>query len=981
MKTRNWNTASTDETQRRISQLLNTILGVSFIATIIYGLVLLVLSPTFYMSLVMILFILIHLGLTWALGSRGYLTVASLSITIGLWIALTISFYFTGGVTNPSISGYMLIIVMAGLLLGGRASLAFAAATFLALTLLLSLEINGRLPFFPQEASLLWESYTIQNLYSLVMATLLHLTTHSIEQGFQRDKEITATLRTTNTHLEHEIEAKQFIEKALRESETRYRILVEHAPDAILVVDVDSGRIIDVNQSAIKLFGYSRNELLNTTPLTLIAPHQAEGLPATEIVTTLITRALQGELPVVEWLAHNRNQVPFFCEVRLALLTTSPRRLLRYSILDIQERKQAEEREHQEKQRLEQIISAIPAAVIISAQDDRQTILWLNELGARYAGLPAEQLIGQSALDYYADDEIKIEMFSHLLKIGHLHHFEIRLRNALGLITWNRVSIAPFAYLGQPAHLSIIINTQKLKIAEEALRESEERFRIFAETSFNGIVITINGKAVEMNESFAHMFGYTREELLGKTPADVFTAESAQRVYAYMKHNHEGVLEVTGVRKDGSTLPVEVTAKTIVYKGQAARLAGIRDLTQRELQAEALRQMQKIESLGLLAGGVAHDFNNLLVAILGQASVALAKMRYEEAARPHIEKMKKAAERAAALTHQLLAYSGGGQFNMQTVQLNDLIQENIHLFEVALSPSVRLETNLDPHLPPIEADAGQMQQVLMNLIINGAEAIQNDDGYVHLSTQILWLEGEEKERHYWRLTGQPLSPGPYVCLQAEDNGIGMDEALLARIFDPFFTTKATGRGLGLAAVLGIMRGHQGGISVTSQLGRGTRYSLLFPALVSPSTQIEELAEMPAPPPETQTILVIDDERWVREAMDDILSLDGFTVFAAADGQTGLRLFQEHHTSINLVILDLSMPGLSGEATYKRFRQIEPQIKIVLSSGYSEKEVIPRFQNDVLTTFLQKPYDQHQLIRTVRQALTAQPPPPAPPDEK
>ncbi|MBP8000733.1 MAG: PAS domain S-box protein [Chloroflexi bacterium] len=981
MKTRNWNTASTDETQRRISQLLNTILGVSFIATIIYGLVLLVLSPTFYMSLVMILFILIHLGLTWALGSRGYLTVASLSITIGLWIALTISFYFTGGVTNPSISGYMLIIVMAGLLLGGRASLAFAAATFLALTLLLSLEINGRLPFFPQEASLLWESYTIQNLYSLVMATLLHLTTHSIEQGFQRDKEITATLRTTNTHLEHEIEAKQFIEKALRESETRYRILVEHAPDAILVVDVDSGRIIDVNQSAIKLFGYSRNELLNTTPLTLIAPHQAEGLPATEIVTTLITRALQGELPVVEWLAHNRNQVPFFCEVRLALLTTSPRRLLRYSILDIQERKQAEEREHQEKQRLEQIISAIPAAVIISAQDDRQTILWLNELGARYAGLPAEQLIGQSALDYYADDEIKIEMFSHLLKIGHLHHFEIRLRNALGLITWNRVSIAPFAYLGQPAHLSIIINTQKLKIAEEALRESEERFRIFAETSFNGIVITINGKAVEMNESFAHMFGYTREELLGKTPADVFTAESAQRVYAYMKHNHEGVLEVTGVRKDGSTLPVEVTAKTIVYKGQAARLAGIRDLTQRELQAEALRQMQKIESLGLLAGGVAHDFNNLLVAILGQASVALAKMRYEEAARPHIEKMKKAAERAAALTHQLLAYSGGGQFNMQTVQLNDLIQENIHLFEVALPPSVRLETNLDPHLPPIEADAGQMQQVLMNLIINGAEAIQNDDGYVHLSTQILWLEGEEKERHYWRLTGQPLSPGPYVCLQAEDNGIGMDEALLARIFDPFFTTKATGRGLGLAAVLGIMRGHQGGISVTSQLGRGTRYSLLFPALISPSTQIEELAEMPAPPPETQTILVIDDERWVREAMDDILSLDGFTVFAAADGQTGLRLFQEHHTSINLVILDLSMPGLSGEATYKRFRQIEPQIKIVLSSGYSEKEVIPRFQNDVLTTFLQKPYDQHQLIRTVRQALTAQPPPPAPPDEK
>lgn len=957
-----------DQDRERISQLIHTVLIASMIASFIYGVVIFALSPTFYASHLIIIVILLHLLFTWILAKRGHLTLASISITAGLWILFSLIFLFTGGITNPSVSGYLLIIMMAGLLMGGRASIFFAVISFGATTGLLLLEQNNLLPPFETRLNQQISSYTVQTLYIFVTATMLFLTTRRVQSAYQHARTNANALLRLNQDLQAEIQDRLLIVDALRESEARNRILVEHAPDAILVYDVDERRFVDVNRSAIQLLGRSREQLLKIGPLAFSPSQQPDGQTSLAVTQAYIQKALNGEMPVFEWWLYDAQQNLFPCEVRFVRLSAANQRLIRGSLIDIRERKRAEEQQQTEQQRLQQIIEAIPAAVIISNRDEPRNILWINRLGAKYAGSSVEALVGQPVLDFCADEAERQEILALTQREVALRHHETRLKNWQGTVTWNRVSIVPFVYQNQPAHLTIVINTQKLKLAEEALRESEERFRVFVEQSFSGIVISIDGVIVDVNESFARMFGYKREEMIGLTPIETQTPESAQRVLDHIAAKKEGSVEAVGLRKDGSIFPLEIMAKNTVYKGKPARLGAVSDLTEKKRVEEALRQTQKMESLGILAGGVAHDFNNLLVAMLGQASVALVKLDDDDRARPHVEKVKTAAERAAALTHQLLAYSGGGQFNVQPLQLNTLVQDNIHLFELAVPPHVRLESQLDESLPLIEADSGQMQQILMNLILNGAEAIIGKPGIVRLSTERYYLDTEGQRNHYGQLMGQSLAPGNYVRLQVQDNGIGMDQEMLARIFDPFFSTKATGRGLGLAAVLGIIRGHQGGIAVTSRPGVGTCYHLLFPALPVEYLLTDLPAEKPIGLESQATILIIDDEVWVREALEDILTVENFTVFAAADGQTGLTLFQQNRAIINAVILDLSMPGLSGEDTYEALRRLSPDLKIILSSGYSEKEIIPTYAHDPFTSFLQKPYDLKQLIKHVHIAL-------------
>lgn len=948
------------ESRERLHGMINTILLFAMGATFFYGLVIYFIAPTFSLSHRVVSFILLYLALTWFINRRGHLTAASLSLTIGLWLLFTTIFFLTGGLDNPGINGYLLVVVVAGLLLGGRASLVAAVGSFLTMTILYWLEMADKLPDQVVPISYALGNYLAATIFLVVIAVLLYLTTQNIALAFRQADDNAAALQTANLKLQQEIEERTLVAAALRESEARNRILVENAPDAILVYDAITNHYVDANRSAIELLGLSHAELLTIGPLQFSPVQQPDGRPSAAITQAYITQTLNGETPVFEWWLYNKQGTLIPCEIRLVRLPAAQQRLIRCSLVDIRERKRAEAQQRTEQERLQQIIEAIPVAVIISTRDRHRKILWSNQMGARYAGASIETLIGQSTFDYYVEDRAIQEITKLTQEEQALYNYEIRLRNAQGIESWNRVSIVPFTYQGQPAHLTILINTQKLKEVEEALRESEERFRVFVETSFSGIVISSEGIIMDVNEPFARMFGYSREEMIGLTPIETQTPESAQRVLAHIAAKKEGPIEAVGVRKDGSTFPVEIVAKNTIYKGKPARLGAVNDLTEKKRSEEMLRQTQKMESLGLLAGGIAHDFNNLLVAILGQTSVALAKMGQEEGARPHVEKVKKAAERAASLTHQLLAYSGGGQFNIQPTQLNQLIQDNIHFFEVALPPHVRLETHLNETLPLIDADAGQMQQVLMNLVINGAEAIDGKQGTVHLTTYTTQLDGSEIE--YWQRTSLPLIPGLYVCLQVQDDGSGMSAELLNRIFDPFVSTKATGRGLGLSAVLGIIRGHRGGVVVQSQPGHGTCYRLVFPALpVAPEAPQPPTVTSPAKR-RTETVLVIDDEEWVREAVQDILTMEGCHVYAAADGQAGLTLFQHHRNNIHLILLDLSMPGLNGKQTYQALRALDPHVKIVLSSGYDESDVATMLADDPLTRFLHKPYDLTQLTQ-------------------
>jgi CheY-like chemotaxis protein len=320
-------------------------------------------------------------------------------------------------------------------------------------------------------------------------------------------------------------------------------------------------------------------------------------------------------------------------------------------------------------------------------------------------------------------------------------------------------------------------------------------------------------------------------------------------------------------------------------------------------------------------------------------------------------------ERAADLTRQMLAYSGRGHFVVRPTDLNALVRENLPLFEVAVPKSVRLEARLDPDPPLVDADVGQIQQVLMNLVINGAEAIGERGGTVTVATGV--REVAAADQSLWRASGQPLAPGRYVSLEVRDDGPGMDAETVDRIFEPFFTTKFTGRGLGLAAVLGVVRGHRGALSVESAPGHGTVFRLLFAPSAQPTFAGAPTQTSAA---RTATVLIVDDEEAVREMIGEVLENEGFEVLRAEDGSRGVALFREGRDRIDVVLLDLSMPGLSGEETFRQLREIDPGVRVILSSGYDRDEARGRFGTARPAGFIQKPYRPEELMAEIGRCI-------------
>jgi PAS domain S-box-containing protein len=380
---------------------------------------------------------------------------------------------------------------------------------------------------------------------------------------------------------------------------------------------------------------------------------------------------------------------------------------------------------------------------------------------------------------------------------------------------------------------------------------------------------------------------------------------------------------------------------------------------------ERLRETAKLESLGVLAGGIAHDFNNLLVGIIGNASLALEIVPTDSAAHGMIDGVLKAGERAAMLTRQMLAYSGRGRFVIEMVDVSALVAEMSPLLQSSIPRTVTLRTDLDPSLSPVEADSTQLQQIFMNLVINGAEACGERSGVVSIRT----APEEVNEERAGGFGLPPVEPGRYVALEVSDTGSGMDEETRSRIFDPFFTTKFTGRGLGLSAVLGIVRAHKGALEVWSERGRGATFRVLFPAAERDWTIETEQPEISASFG-SGTVLIVDDEKMVRDMGRMALERFGYRVLEAENGRTGVALFQRYAAAVDLIILDLTMPVMSGEDTLAELRRVRPDIAIVLSTGFSETEARLRFQGCGLAGFLQKPYTALQLAEIVRAAVPA-----------
>ena len=371
-----------------------------------------------------------------------------------------------------------------------------------------------------------------------------------------------------------------------------------------------------------------------------------------------------------------------------------------------------------------------------------------------------------------------------------------------------------------------------------------------------------------------------------------------------------------------------------------------------------LRQAQKLESMGLLAGGIAHDFNNLLVGILGNAGLALMELPEEAPLRPLIEDIRDAATRAAELANEMLAYSGRATVASDSVDLNGLVEEMVHLLRRSLAERSTIEVDLDPAGPTALGDATQLRRVVMNLITNAADAVEDRHGTVTVATGRATLPDYDTSDHIF---GERLEDGDYVTFTVADDGAGMDSATKDHLFDPFYSTKTNGRGLGLAVVLGIVSSHRGAIMVDSALGRGSQFTILVPASHEPPP--------PPPPPKvdaasrqrTGTILVADDEAIVRAVTRRVLQREGYAVLEAHDGREAIDRFREHRGELVAVVLDLTMPLVSGREALDAIRELDPAIPVLITSGYSHETLAQDLAGGPRTSFLQKPYNPSALL--------------------
>jgi len=504
----------------------------------------------------------------------------------------------------------------------------------------------------------------------------------------------------------------------------------------------------------------------------------------------------------------------------------------------------------------------------------------------------------------------------------------------------------------------------------QALRESEARFRHLVDVMGEGMwVVDPQGMTTFVNRRMAEMLGCAPEEMVGQPMSTFMFEEDVSLFQRNMAQRREGIgaqYDFRLRRKDGSEVWTIVTVNPVMDEERrvVSVLGIITDITERRRAEQAQLQSQKLESLGVLAGGIAHDFNNLLTAILGNINLAQMSTPPLSPAQPYLENLEKSVHRATALTRQMLAYSGKGRFTVAPLDLNQAVEEMSHLLGVSISKKVTLRFQLQPGLPALMAEASQIQQVVMNLVTNASEAIGGQEGIVSIRTSVQTFAEADLARVF---PGQAIEPGPFLTLEVADTGQGMTPEVQARIFEPFFTTKFTGRGLGLSAMQGIVRGHKGGIRVYSEPGKGSTFKLIFPVGLEAVPAWPE-KDGPAGWTGSGTILVVDDEEGVRAVAEGLLRSMGFDVIHARDGLEALEQFKAGHGAIKAVLMDLTMPHMDGAETFRELRRLDPHCRVVLTSGYNELDAVQGFLGKGLAAFLQKPFHHTDLMQAMRRAL-------------
>jgi two-component system cell cycle sensor histidine kinase/response regulator CckA len=656
---------------------------------------------------------------------------------------------------------------------------------------------------------------------------------------------------------------------------------------------------------------------------------------------------------------------------------------------DVTEQKKAEEARRQSDHKFELVFDLAPDPIAVTGFTGE--LLYANRAFCNVLGFDRSEIIGRRTVDlgFWQDSGVRARAMDQLRAEGHFDSVEMVLISKDGSRHWMEFSGSLIELDGQQVMVSAARDITESRNAEQSMRASEaaavqsrEQLLSVSEMAHIGhFTVDYHTREMVWTAELFRIAGFAPGSIiptleLARSCTHPDDREAVEQATLGAIHEPRSIrLKYRMVRPSG-----EIRHCLATFHGQRSPEGNpcvvglVQDLTEaHRLEEERLKleqkvmQSQKLESLGVLAGGIAHDFNNLLTSILGNADLARTELSPTNPACDYLADIETVSRRAADLCRQMLAYSGKGRFVVQALSLNEVVREMAYLLGVSISKKAVIKYNFFPELPSVMADATQIRQIVMNLITNASEAIGEVSGVITLSTGLMDCD----EAYLRGVVGDfdTIPPGQYVYFEVSDTGCGMDPATLARIFDPFFTTKFTGRGLGLAAVIGIVRGHKGALRVYSEPRRGTTFKVLFPAYHQPAESAEHTATLEAEWKGHGLVLLADDEESIRSMAKRILEKAGFEVLATADGKQALEAFMKHPGKIRLVVLDMTMPHMDGEACFRELRRLDPEVKVIMTSGYNEQDVISRFVGKGLAGFVQKPYKIGDLLPKIREILT------------